>query len=96
MCRAWYDQSMFEDIQAVEDWLQPLSYAQFWQAVETWMLFDSEDRAHCDETIARGIATAETVLAGLKISARVALQLRFGLKDRIYTPRDAECLASVL
>lgn len=82
--------TIFEDIQDVNDWLDPLDYALFWEATEPWGIFGDEDRAHCDRTIANGIAPEETVLYCLKAMARVALTERFDLGSRFYEPVDAQ------
>jgi hypothetical protein len=93
----WYTGPMmvFEDIQDVEDWLAPLDYLAFWQAVAPWAIFPEEDREHCDATIANGIAPNETVLECLKAMARIELTARLGLAHRVYEPVTAQYLTSV-
>ncbi len=81
---------VFEDIEDVQTWLDPLDYIAFWEAVAPWSLFADEDRAHCDDTIATGIAPQETVLACMKATARITLIERFGLGPRLYEPVDAQ------
>lgn len=44
---------VFEDIQDVRDWLDPLDYIAFWEAVEPYRLV-LQDRDHCDDLIASG------------------------------------------
>ena len=86
---------VFEDIEDVQDWLDPLGYAAFWSAVGPWAIFSDEDRDHCDSTVARGIAPEETVLACMKAIAQITLIERFGLGPRFYEPVDAQYLARV-
>lgn len=85
----------FEDIDDVQEWLEPLGYAEFWEAVAPWGLFDPSDRAHFDRVLAEGVTDLETMLICLKVEARMALTERFGLKDRVYTPPDAKYLTAV-
>lgn len=85
----------FEDIDDVQEWLEPLDYRAFWDAVAPWNLFDAADREHFDKVLADGVTDLETMLICLKAEVRMALTERFGLKDRIYTPPDAKYLTSV-
>ena len=82
----------FEDIQDIEEWLEPVDYADFWDVVAPWEVFGPEDRDHCDGVIARGISPIETVLFCLKVMVRLELTDRFGLKDRVYEPVDMQYL----
>ena len=86
---------IFQDIQDVEEWMAAQSYASIWQAAKPWSLFDEEHRQHCDELIASGNVQADTILEGLRIMVRLAMTERFGLKDRVYEPSDAQYLHSV-
>ena len=92
----WYtpDVVVFEDIQDVEEWLAPFEYEGFWRAVEPWDIGTGADRAHFDQVLAKGRVPQEKVLRALKTMARVELQIRFGLADRIYEPTDAQYLRS--
>lgn len=83
---------VFQDIQDVSDWLEPLNYVSFWEAVAPYDLFPAGDRGHCDQTVSTGIAPQETVLFCLKVMARIALTERFGLRHRMYEPVDAQYL----
>ena len=87
--------TMFEDIQDVEEWLAPFDYAGFWTAVAPWNIFSSAARAHYDQVMADGEVDPETVLYCLKGMARIELQIRFDLRDRLYEPPDAQYLRSV-
>lgn len=60
----------FEVYEDVEDWLAPMGYEAFWQAVLSAGLYGEEDRAHCDRTLAEGIADMETVMS---VTKRMAL-----------------------
>ncbi|MEL7444327.1 MAG: hypothetical protein AAGK02_00765 [Pseudomonadota bacterium] len=83
---------IFEDISDVEDWLAPLDYVAFWEAVEPFEVFTDVDRDHCDALIAGGKVRQDAVLVGLKTMARVSLTIRFNLTDRIYEPVDRQYL----
>lgn len=85
---------IFEDIDDVRGWLGPLDYAAFWEAIEPYAIFEGADRAHCDATIAQGIAPEDTVLSCLKAIARLALTERFDLKERVYEPVTEQYLAT--
>lgn len=60
----------FETFEDVEEWLAPLGFEAFWQAIETLEVFGSEDRRHCEATLANGIADMETVM---EVTKRMAL-----------------------
>lgn len=86
---------IFEDIEDVQDWLEPLDFVAFWEAVAPYSIFALDDRAHFDGVIARGVTSQETVLTCLKAEARMALTERFGLTHRIYDPADRPYLTRV-
>lgn len=86
---------IFDDIEDVRDWLAPLDYGAFWEIIAPYAIFAGGDRAHCDATIAQGIAPEDTVLTCLKAMARVALTERFDLRHRIYEPTDRQYLTRV-
>lgn len=75
---------IFRDIEEVAEWLEPLDYLAFWDAVAPYDLFHMDDRAHCDGLIAGAIARPETVLKGLKAMATDRLASRLGLSFRRY------------
>jgi len=84
---------IFQDIQDVEEWLSPLDYVAFWDAVEPYNL-TLQDRAHCDGLIAGADVDANLILRVLKSLAVRELRVAFNLEDRIYEPTVAKYLAS--
>ena len=84
----------FEDIQDVEDWLEPLDYLGFWEAVAPYTLI-LQDRDHCDDLISSGEVDADVILYCLKAMARRELTRMFDLKHRIHEPANAKYLTSV-
>ena len=72
----------FEFIEDVEEWLEPMGYETFWQAIEPYGIFGPEDRAHCDRTLEDGIAPMDTVMAVTKAMFRWELTLACDLKVR--------------
>lgn len=85
---------IFRDIQDVEEWLGPLGYVAFWEAVAPYRLA-LQDRDACDDQIARGIIDQGLVLSVLKRMAVPELSAKLGLKDRVIEPLAAETLTSV-
>ncbi len=75
----------FKDIEAVEEWLEPMDYPGFWYAVEPYEL-DIQDRTHCDDQITHGGVSKDTVLEVMKAYARIELIKRHELKNRRLTP----------
>ncbi|MFA6965226.1 hypothetical protein [Bosea sp. (in: a-proteobacteria)] len=75
----------FEDEQDVEEWLEPLDYAQFWRETATFCL-DLPSRDHCDTSIARRKVPEATVLSVLKGMARLQIVERQKLPARITVP----------
>ena len=73
---------LFDDIQDVREWLDPLDTIAFWEAVEPYPL-TLQDRDHCDALIASGTVDARLILDVLKGLARAELARSFNLKDRI-------------
>ena len=76
---------VFQDIQDVIEWLEPLDYVSFWEAVAPYNLI-LQDRDHCDGLIARGEVKPGLILEGLKYMAEAELTDAFGLSDRFYHP----------
>ena len=85
---------VFQDIEEVEEWLEPLDYLAFWEAVAPYQLV-LQDRDHCDGLIAGGIVDANLVLDVLKILAAVELQTAFNLTCRVHEPVAAQYLRRV-
>jgi hypothetical protein len=85
---------VFQDIQDVEEWLEPLGYIAFWEAVAPYNL-SLLDRDHYDGLIASGKVDSEQWLSALKIMAMMELRLMFNLKDRIAEPVTAQYLRSI-
>ena len=77
---------VFEDIQDVEEWLEPLDYIAFWKAVAPYNL-TLQERDHCDEMIATGKVDQSLVLRVLKGMAESELARKLNLKDRIHHPK---------
>lgn len=82
---------VFRDIEEVEEWLDPLGYAAFWEAITPWDILSCADRAHCDATISNGIAPELTVLKCMKALVRLELTQRLGLSARLYELPEAQC-----
>lgn len=74
----------FKDIQAVEEWLEPMDYEGFWFAVTSYGI-DGVVRAHCDKQIQQG-ASKETVLEVMKALVRIELTESLNLKRRTIAP----------
>ena len=85
---------VFQDIQDLEEWLEPLDYIAFWDAVASYNL-TLQDRDHCDGLIAGGDVTADTILKVLKGLAVMELRTAFDLQDRIPEPIVAQYLTSI-
>lgn len=69
----------------VEAWLKPMNYEQFWHEIRPHCLVMYR-REECDAQIAKGLATTQDVLAGLKIVAASLLGQRHQLKRKPTTP----------
>lgn len=85
---------IFEDIQDVEEWLTPLRYVAFWEAVAPYEIFPEGERERCDDLIASDEVGQALILECLKGMARIALTERFGLRHRVIEPVDAQYLSS--
>ena len=77
---------IFQDIQDVEAWLEPLNYIAFWEAVEPYNL-TLQDREHCDQMISSGQVDQALVLRVLKGLAENELARKFNLSDRVHHPK---------
>lgn len=75
----------FEDQTDVDDWLDPLSYEEFWQEVSTFDL-DIPGREDCDADIAAGIVAEAMALRVLKGFARLQVIEQQSLPVRISVP----------
>jgi len=78
----------------VEEWLEPLDYEAFWDAVAPYDL-TLQDREHCDGLIAGGKVDQALILSVLKGLAVTELRVALGLKPRIYEPPKAKYLKSI-
>ena len=83
---------VFEDIQDIRDWLQPMDYTALWQAAAPYQVFAEDDREHFDGLIIQGEVPQDTILECLKTSVRLALTEQFGLQERMYEPVTAQYL----
>lgn len=86
---------IFEDIDDVRNWLEPLGYRAFWEAIEPYSVFPEGDREHCDGLLEKGTVDPDTILYCLKSVARMSLTKKFGLAPRIYEPIDAQYIRSI-
>lgn len=84
---------IFEDIDDVAEWLKPLNYIEFWEAVAPYDLV-LQDRDHCDGLIASGEVEQALILRVLKMMARIELTEIFDLEWRIYEPPIAQYVTS--
>lgn len=86
---------VFEDIQDIEEWLAPFDLDGFWEAVTPWDVFTGEDRARFERILSKRTVSEAKLLFCLKGMVCFELTTRFGLKDRLYEPPDAQYLRSV-
>ena len=78
--------SLFKDIEELSEWLEPLSYEQFWEEITPYNLVSLEPRDGLDQQIAAGETTQETVLVVQKAFARIELTSILGLQHRDTQP----------
>ncbi len=74
---------MFRSREDVEEWLKPLDYDEFWDAIRPYAL-DLPARTRCDDDIDNG-ASEDTVLRVLKRMAELTI-----IKDQKLPPRSIE------
>lgn len=86
---------VFEDIQDIRDWLDPLDYTAFWEAIASWNIYTLADRTHFDGLLANGVTDVDTMLTCLKAEVHLNLTDRFGLEERCFEPPDAKYLHRV-
>lgn len=72
----------FETFEDVEEWLAPMGYETLWAAILPTGLYGEADRAHCDRTLAEGIADMETVVEVTKRMALHDLAIQYDLPFR--------------
>ena len=92
----WYTVVMvvFEDLTDIDEWLNPLEYIAFWDAVAPYSIFSIADRDHCDGLITGG-KVPQTILKGLKHIAYDGLRDRFDLQHRRYETHISQGIKSV-
>ena len=73
----------FEDQQDVSEWLEPLSYEEFWREISAFDL-EIQSKENCDEQIAGGSIDEATVLRVLKGMARIQIVELQNLPHRDY------------
>lgn len=69
----------FDNIFEFEEWLAPMGYEAFWEAIAPFGIFGPEDRAHCDRTLADGITDMQTMVCVIKGWASWKMSDRHGL-----------------
>lgn len=80
----------FQTYEDVEEWLAPLGYDAFWDAIIPTGLYGTADRTHCDATLAKGIADMQTVVSVTKRMALCRLVEQLGLPFRCEVQRVPE------
>jgi hypothetical protein len=85
---------IFEDIQDVKEWLEPLDWVDFWDAVAPYNLV-LQEREFCEDQIRSGDVEQALVLSCLKHMAKRELTQTFGLKHRIPEPVVAQYIQSI-
>lgn len=75
----------FNDMEDVEEWLEPLDYETFWREAAPFDLA-LEPKKSCDAQIASGSIDQGTVLYVLKGLARLELVERYALRPRDTMP----------
>ncbi len=74
----------FEHVQDVEEWLEPMSWDEFFVKLSPYGV-DAEIRADCETSIANG-GSQDTVLSVIKSLMRIEMTKELGLKRRPITP----------
>ena len=74
----------FEHVQDVEEWLEPMSWDEFFVKLSPYGV-DAEIRADCEISVANG-GSQDTVLSVIKSLMRIELTKELGLKRRPITP----------
>lgn len=74
----------FEHVQDVEEWLEPMSWDEFFVKLGPYGV-DAGMRADCEVSIANG-GSPDTVLSVMKSLTRIELTEQFGLERRPITP----------
>lgn len=77
---------MFEDEEELEEWLEGLDYEAFWKAIVAMPYVSIEERYAFDAQIARGVATEDEVLDGLKAFAQIVIAQAQDLLPRFIDP----------
>ena len=76
---------IFEDIEDVKEWLEPLDYLGFWDAIEPYFL-TVQDRDHCDGLISAGTVEPALILEELKYMAQLEIAQKLKLNYLTYHP----------
>jgi surfactin synthase thioesterase subunit len=71
----------FQYREDLEEWLKPMTYADFWQAMTSYRL-KLPNKLQCDEKIAQGYVDRKMMLDGLKYIAAVQISSHLGLDRR--------------
>ncbi len=86
---------IFQDFEEVEEWLEPLDYIAFWEAVAPYRIFSIAERDHCDALITGGKAKQATILKGLKYMACDVLADTLRLQHRRHETINIQATKSV-
>lgn len=74
---------VFRDFEDVEEWLKPLDYIAFWEAIAPYTVLSLDVREHCDGLIVSGTVESDLILKTLKGSVANEIARRFDLPFRV-------------
>ena len=77
----------FSDVQDLREWLEPMGYEEFWNAIAPFKITNIIPREISDHDLRNGNSDLETILYGLKGMAENELTIRLNLDHRIEAPQ---------
>lgn len=76
----------FRYVDDVRNFLKPLGYASFWDAMAPYGIFDAADRAHAERLLVKEAVPMASLMTCLKNIARLELEARYNLPERTPEP----------
>lgn len=82
--------NMFNFIEDIEEWLEPMDYDEFWREIRPFCLI-MIPKEKCDEDIAAGAVTKDVAVGVLKMLARVELTRILKLEHNLDPSMSRTC-----
>jgi len=72
----------FDHVQDLREWLEPMTYEEFWEAIEPYKIINIISKENCDHDLQNEVTYLDNMLYCLKGMAENEIVIRFALTHR--------------